>query len=208
MNQRKKAIVVVVKLLYRCISASLVVVLGAGEAILINEFIAFVVDFNNPIDAITPKDSAASGYTPETTWPKCAGPVCRYWISSGLNCRLGPLGPGSATASCWAGSLCAIALWLSARNGLGAARLPAITAPADNTKNVDKRQRRNSIEMTFQDRSTDAREKSNLCKTGMAYDFVRVLRCFLFSPLGFAGKPAHRTIAQPSSAWYSTSNET
>jgi hypothetical protein len=31
--------------------------------------------------------------------------------------------------------------------------LPAITAPVDNSKNVDKRQRLNSIEMTFQDRS-------------------------------------------------------
>ena len=59
MNQRKKARVVVVKLLDRCISASLVVVLGTGETVLIDELIALVVDFNYPIDAITPEDSAA-----------------------------------------------------------------------------------------------------------------------------------------------------
>ena len=58
MNQRKKARVVVVKLLDRCISASLVVVLGAGEAILINQLVGVVVDFNYPIDAISPEDSS------------------------------------------------------------------------------------------------------------------------------------------------------
>ena len=76
MNQRKKP-ELLCQTLYRCISASLAVVLGTGEDT-INEFIALVVDFNDPIDAITPEKLVAIWIHARDDLAKVRSSACRY----------------------------------------------------------------------------------------------------------------------------------